>query len=195
MDRSDEHRPTEEPLPLDNSSVDKFLQLNTGLNENGDPGVDCQDGTVYDYLFWCREGRYKRICGNVSTTDYFICHNSSLWRNRLCVGGYLRGCKVPGKCIAESYKCAGQVGNSGYDCGDGDYSDEVCPVNGENLKKHTSHFRCKDNSSLIHPTLVCDGFKHCSDASDEDECDTCPRADGMVVHGQVRVYIYISFRK
>jgi hypothetical protein len=58
-------------------------------------------------------------------------------------------------------------------------------VNKDKLERFTRYFRCKDDSALIHPTLVCDGNGNCDDNSDENECATCPRANNMVVNGQM----------
>ena len=62
-----------------------------------------------------------------------------------------------------------------------DLSDRVCPINSSTCDK-PEYFHCKDNSSCIPATLVCDGYVNCKDESDEDKeyCSGCPlkRGDG-----------------
>ena len=44
------------------------------------------------------------------------------------------------------------------------------------------HFRCRDNSSCIHNSLVCDGHYQCQDRSDEHpiyNCTSCPLDEGF----------------
>ena len=57
-----------------------------------------------------------------------------------------------------------------------DLSDIVCGI----ADCIDSDFRCKDNSSCIHASLVCDGFINCQDESDEDEkyFSSCPLKHG-----------------
>ena len=62
-----------------------------------------------------------------------------------------------------------------------DLSDDICARNSP-LCNQARFFNCKDNSSCIPASLVCDGYINCHDESDEDEeyCGTCPlkRGDG-----------------
>ena len=56
-----------------------------------------------------------------------------------------------------------------------DLSDRICPAS-SSLCKSPKYFRCKDNSSCIAATLVCDGYVNCPDKSDEHQeyCGSCP---------------------
>ena len=60
-----------------------------------------------------------------------------------------------------------------------DQSDIVCPAN-DTRCDHQDFFRCSDNVTCVPSSLVCDGYRQCSDGSDEDQeyCRKCPLKNG-----------------
>ena len=112
--------------------------------ESGSPGLDCGNGSVVPYIDWCREYSFIK-CGDVPSTDYLICRNSSFWSNletNSCgtspieTGSQLwsRGCKeLAGRCVLDKRICDGAVGDR-WECGKDDYSDEVCRVTDRNIE-------------------------------------------------------------
>ena len=112
--------------------------------ESGSPGLDCGNGSVVPYIDWCQEYSFIE-CGDVPSTDYLICRNSSFWSNletNSCgtspieTGSQLwsRGCKeLAGRCVLDKRICDGAVGDR-WECGKDDYSDEVCRVTDRNIK-------------------------------------------------------------
>ena len=92
---------------------------------------------------------------------YSICSEKQCENNQIpCASG---------KCIPGEFLCDGE-----FDCGFGDYSDELeCSSSGNDSEicSAVSHFKCGDGK-CISRIYFCDGKFDCEDKSDEDQC-TC----------------------
>ena len=64
-----------------------------------------------------------------------------------------------------------------------DYSEVICKSSYSQGCNETVMYKCAENQTCVHQSLVCDGRPHCPDASDESEalCSQCPRSFGFPV--------------
>jgi hypothetical protein len=158
---------------------------------DGQRGFLCGTKSCIKYAQWCQifdEPQYhksyiefSKICPGLvrSFNSDRLCQNATFWKHRdrsnRCKGnnpGQINPDKLRIE-IKNSWACRGSSGT----CKDN--SDLVCEQNSEACTSNMTKF-CDSKETCIHHTLECDGYIHCSDASDEEEskCQVCPRDFG-----------------
>ena len=107
---------------------------------------------VCNFVINCPGGEDERNC-SICTDEQVPCRYASIL-----------GCIDRGEvCNGREYFC--QILGS-----DGSFHSDETNCSSCGPRAH----RCRTESTCIHESAVCDGTVHCSDQSDEDECDICP---------------------
>lgn len=143
------------------------------LNNQAGLGLSNHSSFCLNYLFWCSFGddngkeyinigcpSFKKLIGNKE-----FCQNVTFWKDRPCDNKdeYVRGIgKFIGKCISKNCSCEDPSDLSLCP----DKSQHICPVESKYCKQNET-WTCNDNTTCISEALVCDGFQHCPDGSDE----------------------------
>jgi hypothetical protein len=176
-----------------------FKQIIIFILRNGNRGFSCGSEICISYTQWCQiidkttqyhksYNEYFITCpGLVSTFNSDrLCQNATFWKHRdgleRCKGnnpgqinpGTSRSIGRESRALIAVYPCYGSFGST---CRDN--SEVVCEPNSGACASNLTKF-CDSRETCIHHTLECDGYIHCSDASDEEEskCRMCPRDFG-----------------
>ena len=167
----------------------------------GDHGYQCGPNMCISYTYWCAAQieffqfvLFYQTCPDLFQTLHSerLCTNQTFWMDRKCPR-HLPRCSGnwPGQC-ADTVRVSERVKRALVKvpvC-----TDSLCKDNSQRVCNESSHVYgpwqeacdktemhwCEDNSTCIHQDLLCDGYLHCPDGSDELEsiCSTCPRTIG-----------------
>ena len=160
----------------------------------GNFGFQCGSNLCVGTSYWCNE--YQKIyhfnmlqenCPELASSlvSERLCSNKTFWENIPCSEGQCTG-NWPGQCssqgrqldrVKRAYSDENPCSNLNGLCKD--KSQVICD-SGWNVCRNSTMHLCADKSKCIHNDLMCDGYVHCPDGSDENEsvCGSCPRNFG-----------------
>ncbi len=130
------------------------------------------------YSQWCSEGQdfgskmYSLVCPSFKKllfdNDEF-CQNFTFWKGKPCEADKVRcNGKFIGRCSFKMCDCSDRPLCLSY-CSD--KSQLICPSVNKKCEQKC-FWTCKDNTTCILEELICDGYEHCSDGSDEIQVST-----------------------
>ena len=170
-----------------------------GARTIGDHGFQCGPNLCISYFYWCAAQieLFEFVLFQQSCPDLFqtlhserLCTNQTFWKGRKCPSHFPRCTgNWPGQCALETFiynreKRASRLSRACVSSLCKDNSLRVCNDSHSyawpDICDEPEMHWCADNSTCIHQDLICDGYLHCPDGSDELEslCSTCPRTIG-----------------
>ncbi len=202
MDRSDESNCSQNIKEL---NYNIFIPCKTDKMEHG---FKCDDKLCVPLQYWCMSGnlyhvpnlnQFINVCPQLISTmkNELLCQNKTFWQNKPCdspFGDKRCSGNYPGECsfgrgiafkkrsLAIFDPCLLTEIEPFKDHLCKDISNFICNKNAYQNACNQGHMHlCKDNLTCIHNNLVCDGYVHCPDGSDEvDEiCMKCPCTFGF----------------
>lgn len=126
------------------------------------------------YTIWCipelqfGENSNLTSCPSLQKlrTDLNFCRNFTFWKDKTCTEYFVRNKgSIVGQCLFEKY-CICSEDETCYL--PPDKSSMICPLDDSHCRRH-DYWHCKDNKTCIPESLLCDGYEHCPDKSDENK--------------------------
>lgn len=143
---------------------------------NGDLGLGLSNEVSYciPYSFWCSYGEnnvskmHSLICPSFKNLFHNkeFCQNITFWDGRPCEKNKIRcNGKFIGRCSFKRCICSDNPMCLSHCL---DKSQYICPIDSQKCQ-HNDYWTCQDNTTCVLEELVCDGFEHCPDGSDETQ--------------------------
>jgi hypothetical protein len=180
----------------------------TGLGHRGDPGFECGSKVCLPVKLWCQKSSNLEwindtllsLCPEtiMSLKNPFLCKNYTFWKGKECAvktrhRDFDVRCKgnSPGQCLyyenmaylagfCDKSFTTYQFMREKSRCED--RSDWICTFDKEKGDcEEENIYLCKNKEYCLPQDVVCDGYDHCGDGSDEDPglCKVCPRDFGF----------------